>query len=55
VWQPRRNARPEDLIKKLDEILNEPYEFSAFGADKRSKAINFGLLVGYRHVMTPVT
>ena len=49
------NARPEDLIDQLDAILREPYEFTAFGADNRSKAMNFGLLIGYRHVMTPVT
>ena len=49
------NARPEDLIDQLDAILREPYEFTAFGADNRSKAINFGLLIGYRHVMTPIT
>lgn len=48
------NARPDELVKKLDEILREPYEFTAFGADNKSKAINFGLLVGYRHLMTPV-
>jgi hypothetical protein len=49
------DATPEELIDQINEILRSPHSFTAFGADKRSKAINFGLLVGYRHVMTPVT
>jgi hypothetical protein len=49
------DATPENLIEQINAILRQPHAFTAFGADERSKAINFGLLVGYRHLMTPVT
>ncbi len=52
---PDTNAEPEELVEQIDAILREPHSFTAFGADERSKAINFGLVVGYRHIMTPVT
>jgi hypothetical protein len=53
--KPDTNAEPEKLVDQIDAILREPHAFTAFGADARSKAINFGLVVGYRHIMTPVT
>ncbi|MBF4766567.1 hypothetical protein ISU10_02150 [Nocardioides agariphilus] len=49
------DANPEDLVEQINAILKEPHAFTAFGADGRSKAVNFGLLIGYRHVMTPVS
>ncbi len=43
------------LIQKLRNILRGRYAFKAFGADSKSHAINFGLVVTYRQRWEPVT
>lgn len=45
----------KSLTKKLRDILNSPYSFTAFGADENSQAINFGINITYRQRWEPVT
>ena len=43
------------LIQKLRNILKSRYAFTAFGADSKSHAINFGLIITYRQRWEPVS
>ena len=46
---------PPSVIQRLRQILNSRYSFTAFGADAKSSAINFGVVITYRQRWEPVT
>ncbi len=50
-----RRDTTSDLLRRLDEILREPYSFTIFGADERDHAVNFGVVATYRQTWDPTT
>lgn len=58
---PVRDHRSDDplervpgLLAELNRRLKEPYSFTVFAANKKERAVNFGILVGYRQIWTPL-
>ncbi|WP_299444209.1 hypothetical protein [uncultured Phycicoccus sp.] len=49
------DSTPRSLLDRLHRILRGPYSFTAFGADAKERAVNFGLTVTYRQRWEPVT
>ncbi len=47
--------RARELLDRLHQILRGPHSFTAFGASKKSRAVNFGLVVTYRQRWEPVS
>jgi hypothetical protein len=55
---PDTNWHPpivSDLLAELDQRMQEPYSFTTFAANKTERSINFGCLVTYEEVLTPVS
>lgn len=58
---PTRDPRSDDplervpgLLAELNRRLKEPYAFTVFAANRKERAVNFGILVGYQQVWTPL-
>jgi bacterioferritin (cytochrome b1) len=54
VSDPGYSPGPSDLLSELEQRMQEPYAFTTFAANRKERSINFGILVEYELLLTPI-